>query len=75
MVVLLITIVAIIGLFLYLRKQYQPSQAPDRVAVLGRPRRGKLLRRTAAKLRREYPGQTEDWYWNKAQDIIQRHRG
>jgi len=75
MAVLLITIAAIISLFLFLRKQYQPPQAPGRVAVLGRPSRGKLLRKTASRLRREYPGQTEDWYWRKAQDIVQRHRG
>jgi hypothetical protein len=59
---------------------YKPRNRPDssprpKVAVLGRPNKGKLLRRLAAKARRDYPGQTEAWYWRKAQEDLKRYRG
>ncbi len=44
------------------------------IAVLGRPWRGKLLRDLAAKARSEYPGQSEQWYWRKAQSDLKRYR-
>ena len=71
-------IAVIVGLFLWLFRSGRSAPAlssPRKIAVLGRPSRGKLLRKTASRLRRDYPGQTEDWYWQKAQDIVRRSRG
>ncbi|AFY67168.1 hypothetical protein [Geitlerinema sp. PCC 7407] len=71
-------IAVIVSLFLWLLWLGRSPSSPGRsrkIAVLGRPSRGKLLRKTASRLRRDYPGQTEDWYWQKAQDIVRRSRG
>lgn len=71
-------IAVIVSLFLWLlwlRRSPSSPGSPRKIAVLGRPSRGKLLRKTASRLRRDYPGQTEDWYWQKAQDIVRRSRG
>ncbi|WP_088890684.1 hypothetical protein [Leptolyngbya ohadii] len=47
----------------------------SKIAVLGRLSRGKLLRKLAAQARRDYPGQSEEWYWKRANEQLKRYRG
>ena len=69
-------LVALSTFVLARRQRLSLTKQPIRqIAVLGRPRRGKLLRDLAAQARTDYPGQSEEWYWRKAQRDLKRYRG
>lgn len=75
LLIALLLVGALVAVLAYCQKFRARRKTNRKIAVLGRPSRGKLLMKLAAQARIDYPGQSEAWYWRKAQQDLKRYRG